>query len=189
MDPAQGKSDINFATIAIGRLYVMGSTDLPGTSVVLEDRFTSTSDDNGKFQFEVVYHPARCIVSVRIESQVREAVVSNCGQQGPPGEPATAAVTGAFTPVPGPVGPPGPPGPSGPPGSSGPPRSGADTEKLQAVQPVPAESVSPPSAASPPIAAQAMRPPTPPPRPKTLPVKKKPAPQPKPAEPTETTVE
>ena len=114
----QAASDITIASIATGRLYVVGTTERPHMPVVLEDRFRTESDDKGTFQFEVVYHPARCIVSTQIEGKTYEAVVSNCGQQGPPGEPASANKTGGL-PQSVQAGPPGPPGPAGPPGPRG----------------------------------------------------------------------
>ena len=87
---AQATSDITIAAIAAGRLYVVGTTERPHTSVSLDSRFTTVSDDGGKFQYELVYHPARCIVAAEIEGKTYEAVVSNCGQQGPAGPPASA---------------------------------------------------------------------------------------------------
>lgn len=74
-------SDIAIAAIATGRLYVIGRTEQPHTLVVLDGQFQTESDDTGKFQYELVYHPARCVVSARIEGKVYEAVVSNCGEQ------------------------------------------------------------------------------------------------------------
>jgi hypothetical protein len=83
--PAFAASDITIAAIATGRLYVVGTTERPHTPVVLDDQFRTTSDDKGKFQYELTYHPARCIVSAVIEGKAYEAVVSDCGQQCPPG--------------------------------------------------------------------------------------------------------
>lgn len=77
---AQAASDITIAAIATGRLYVVGSTDQPRTPVVLDGQFRTESDDTGKFQYELVYHPARCIVSAMIAGKAHEAVVSNCGE-------------------------------------------------------------------------------------------------------------
>lgn len=78
-------SDITIAAIATGRLYIVGTTERPHTPVVLDDQFRTTSDDKGTFQYELIYHPARCIVSAVIEGKAYEAVVSNCGQHCPPG--------------------------------------------------------------------------------------------------------
>lgn len=78
---AQAASDITIAAIATGRLYVVGTTDQPHMPVVLDGQFRTESDDQGKFQYELVYHPARCIVSAAIGGMPHEAVVSNCGEQ------------------------------------------------------------------------------------------------------------
>jgi hypothetical protein len=77
---AQAASDITIAAIATGRLYVVGTTDQPHMPVVLDGRFRTESDDQGKFQYELVYHPPRCIVSAAIDGRTHEAVVSNCGE-------------------------------------------------------------------------------------------------------------
>ncbi|SDN05951.1 hypothetical protein SAMN05216360_105232 [Methylobacterium phyllostachyos] len=76
---AWATSDITIAAIATGRLYVVGSTDQPHTPVVLDGQFRTESDDQGKFQYELVYHPSRCIVSAMIAGEAHEAVVGNCG--------------------------------------------------------------------------------------------------------------
>ncbi|MGU3385813.1 hypothetical protein SAMN02799625_05552 [Methylobacterium sp. UNC300MFChir4.1] len=83
--PASAASDITVAAIATGRLYVVGTTDRPHTAVILDKRFKTESDENRKFQYELVYHPANCVVSAAIDGTIHEAVVSNCGQQVVPG--------------------------------------------------------------------------------------------------------
>ncbi|MEE7494147.1 hypothetical protein MOTC310_28495 [Methylobacterium oryzae] len=83
--PARAASDITVAAITTGRLYVVGTTDRPHTAVVLDDRFRTESDESRKFQYELVYHPASCVVSAAIDGTIHEAVVSNCGQQVMPG--------------------------------------------------------------------------------------------------------
>lgn len=75
-------SDVTIASIAIGRLYVIGSTERPYTLVTLENEFKTESNDKGQFQFETIYHPASCIIRVDIEGQSYKAVVSNCAQAG-----------------------------------------------------------------------------------------------------------
>ena len=80
-ESAFAASDIMFAAIATGRLYVVGTTDQPHMPVVLDGQFRTESDDGGKFQYELVYHPARCIVSATIAGKAYPAVVSNCGEQ------------------------------------------------------------------------------------------------------------
>jgi hypothetical protein len=83
--PVSAASDIAIAAINTGRLYVVGTTERPHTTVTLDDRFRTESDDTGKFQYELVYHPASCIVAAIIEGVSHEAVVGNCGQQVMPG--------------------------------------------------------------------------------------------------------
>ncbi|MCJ2071278.1 hypothetical protein MKK75_21200 [Methylobacterium sp. J-030] len=78
---ARAASDITIASIAIGRLYVVGTTEQPHMPVVLDGQFRTESDDRGKFQYELIYHPSRCIVSAVIAGKTVEAVVSNCGEQ------------------------------------------------------------------------------------------------------------
>jgi hypothetical protein len=116
--PAEAASDITIAAITIGRLYVVGTTERPHTPVVLDDRFRTESDDKGKFQYEVVYHPARCIVSAVIDGKAYEAVVSNCSQQcqvAPQKDGAGPAPVAVTPPLPAelrPVGPPAAPAPA-----------------------------------------------------------------------------
>lgn len=83
--PASAASDITLAALATGRLYVVGITERPNMPVVLDQQFRTESDDRGIFQYKLVYHPARCIISATIEGKSYEAVVSNCGQQGSSG--------------------------------------------------------------------------------------------------------
>ena len=114
-------SDITIAAIATGRLYVVGTTERPHQPVVLDGQFQTESDEAGKFQYELIYHPARCIVSALIDGKAYEAVVGNCGQQGPLGSTASSApMKGAASAGLATQGPSGPPGPQGPAGPSGP---------------------------------------------------------------------
>src|SRR5215210_7671592 len=55
--------------------------------VTLDDAFEQTTDNRGRFEFRVVYHPATCIVTIRTASQAKQAVVATCGQAGPRGDP------------------------------------------------------------------------------------------------------
>jgi hypothetical protein len=98
-DSASAGSDITVAAIATGRLYVIGTTDRPHTPVLLDEKFRTESDNKGKFQYELVYYPAGCVVAASIEGITHEAVVSNCGQQIVPGtwlEPKAAIDTPAL---------------------------------------------------------------------------------------------
>ena len=78
--PAHAASDITVAAIAVGRLYVAGTTDQPHTKVTLDGKFDAESDGKGLFQFELVYHPASCIVRAAIDGKTVEAVVGQCGE-------------------------------------------------------------------------------------------------------------
>ena len=159
---ARAASDITIAAIATGRLYVVDTTERPKTSVVLEGRFQAESDDKGKFQFEAVYHPARCIVSVQIEGRTYEAVVSNCGQEGSPCEPGTPKGAGTEEPKSVQVSPPGSPDSQGLSGSPG-------VAPTDATPPTPGRKKLAPPATN----GQIKRAPAPPPRPK-LPKKPQP---------------
>ena len=98
---------VSGARITEGQLWVLGQADEPNASITLDDAFEQTTDNRGRFEFRIVYHPATCIVTIKMASQMRQAVVAGCGQAGPKGDP-------------GPEGRPGPPGPPGPPSSSDP---------------------------------------------------------------------
>ena len=93
--PASAAADIMLAALATGRLYVVGITERPNMPVVLDQQFRTESDDRGIFQYKLVYHPARCIISATIEGKSYEAVVSNCGQQGSSG-PVIGSQYGVF---------------------------------------------------------------------------------------------
>lgn len=161
-------SDITTAEIASGRLYVFGKTERPRQPVVLDGQFRTESDEAGKFEYTLIYHPARCIVSATIEGKAYEAVVGNCGQQGPPGSTASSlpmrGTTRAGLTTQGPPGPPGPPGPQGPAGPSGPPGppgapDPATTSVLGSALPAgPPSVVSQPSIANEPLGATAVSP-------------------------------
>jgi hypothetical protein len=90
-------SDITIAAIATGRLYVVGTTERPHQPVVLDGQFQTESHEAGKFQYALIYHPARCIVSALIDGKAYEAVVGKCGQQGPPGSTASSRSTPTTT--------------------------------------------------------------------------------------------
>ncbi|QGY02490.1 hypothetical protein MMSR116_11860 [Methylobacterium mesophilicum SR1.6/6] len=92
--PSRAASDITAAAIAVGRLYVVGTTDQPHTKVKLDGKFETESDDKSQFQFELVYHPAGCIVRAAIGDKIVEAVVGQCGDVcQPSGWPAKGSPT------------------------------------------------------------------------------------------------
>jgi hypothetical protein len=81
---------ITGARIEGGKLLVDGITDAPNTQVRLEGRtsakYNTTSDANRMFSFEVVLHPAGCIVSLQKVTPPstlgpkRLAVVADCAR-------------------------------------------------------------------------------------------------------------
>jgi len=81
---------IDAAAIAAGRLYVVGTTDQPHTSVSLDGKYTAESDDKGKFQFELVYHPSSCVVAATIGTKTFYAHVDQCSEKCEPERVAAA---------------------------------------------------------------------------------------------------
>lgn len=97
--PARAEIAISAAKITGGELWVLGSTGETDAEISLDGQFTGRTDGRGNFEFRVIYHPASCIVTLRVRQQEQRAVVGECGQQGPPG-PAPAASTVAGPPGP-----------------------------------------------------------------------------------------
>jgi len=156
--PAWAGSEITLAAITTGRLYVVGTTERPNMPVVLDDKFRTESDDKGRFQYELVYHPARCIVSATIDGKAVEAVVSNCSQhcevvpQNAAAGPVSAAVPLPAMPSPA--------GSQSAPGSAPPPRAMPQNRRAVAIPPAATPAAAPPQ-------VQIKRPPRPPQRPVT----------------------
>ncbi|TXN22747.1 hypothetical protein [Methylobacterium thuringiense] len=145
---AVAADEIVIATITGGRLFVLGTTSESRQRVVLDGRFETTSDEARSFQFELVYHPATCIVGATIGNETREAVVSNCSQRSATADPNPAtAVDGqrdrqAIVPAP-----PAPPEPARP-------QSLPVAPEAQGVAALPVPQVPEPDAV-PPVAASA----------------------------------
>ena len=127
--PSLAEIQIAAARIVEGRLWIIGQGVPPGAEVKLEQRFTVSADRRGHFEFRVPYHPATCMVKIEAGEDVFDAVVADCGQMGPKGDPGPVGMTGPVGAPgarggPGPVGPQGEtgaPGPRGESGSAGPP--------------------------------------------------------------------
>ncbi|WP_188311799.1 hypothetical protein [Salinarimonas soli] len=113
--PAAAQFSIHAARVAAGDLWILGVVNEPGATVSLDDLFTTKADSRGRFEFRVPYHPPYCMVRLSTGLHTRNAVVAQCGQLGPRGEPGPAGPPGARG-EPGPPGLPGPMGPEGPPG-------------------------------------------------------------------------
>jgi hypothetical protein len=86
--PAAAKAEISIAVarIAEGYLWVIGQAAESEVEIRLDDRFVERTDRRGNFQFRIVYHPARCIVTLATPAETREAAIDGCGQAGPQGE-------------------------------------------------------------------------------------------------------
>lgn len=157
--------EITLAAIATGRLYIVGTTERPHMPVVLEDKFRTESDDKGRFQYELVYHPARCIVTATMDGKSVEAVVSNCSQRCEVPQSAGTGATPAAASLPA------IPGRSETPAAVGlqqPTRSPQSNKAPAAPSPANAgAAASPPAATAPSKKVQIERPPRPPHRPAT----------------------
>lgn len=159
--PAHAASDITVAAIALGRLYVVGTTDQPHTKVKLDGKFDTESDEKGLFQFHLVYHPAGCIVRAAIDGKTVEAVVGQCGEVCKPAQQANAPqvpVPSAPKPSPGSISA-APTPPTRPTGLAFAPDGPAATNALPPAAPAP------PAASATGTARPILRPPLPPARP------------------------
>ena len=122
---AAGNIDIDMAMIANGDLKVFGRLTPPrSTNVTLDEKYDARSDQEGRFSFQLPYHPESCVVTLKTESFSRQAVVGYCSRPhvvqvtAVPSKPAPMMLT-ANTPK-GEVGPRGPQGVAGPQGPEGP---------------------------------------------------------------------
>ncbi|MHB2208315.1 hypothetical protein [Methylobacterium sp. CM6257] len=103
-------------------------------NVTLDDKFDVRASQDGRFSFQVPYHPESCVVTLKSEAVSRQAVVGYCSRPhvvvqqvaappsqqvaAPPSKPAPMMLA-ANTPK-GEVGPRGPQGAAGPQGPEGP---------------------------------------------------------------------
>jgi hypothetical protein len=122
---AAGSIDVDMAMIANGELKIFGRLAPPRmSSVLLDEKYDVRSDRDGRFSFQIPYHPETCIVTLRSESASRQAVVGYCSRphvvQVATAPPKSAPVTPAANTPKGEVGPRGPQGVAGPQGPEGP---------------------------------------------------------------------
>jgi hypothetical protein len=129
-----GRAGISLSTAAIqaGELVITGYAPSGRATVSADDRFTTISDQTGRFAFHLAYYPTNCTVTLKSSNFERKAIVENCAASGAQGE---LGPTGAR----GELGPPGPQGrrpksarPSGPSGcarSRGTTRTGRSTRR------------------------------------------------------------
>jgi Collagen triple helix repeat (20 copies) len=111
---ARAGISVSAAAIKAGALFIAGQTQNPRAVVSADDRFTTSSDRNGRFTFRLAYYPTNCAVTVKSGDSERKAVVANCAASGARGEPGAAG-------APRPAGAAGPQGPQGAAGSQGAP--------------------------------------------------------------------
>lgn len=139
---------VDMAMIANGNLNVFGRLNPPNAArVSLDEKYSAQSDREGRFSFQVPYHPESCVVTLKSDASSRQAVVGYCsqphtvtvaavpakpapmmlaanapkGEVGPRGPQGAAGPQGPEGPQGerGPKGDPGPAGPAGPPGPAG----------------------------------------------------------------------
>jgi hypothetical protein len=103
---------VSVAEIQAGELVLAGHTPSPRAAVSADERFTTSSNRNGRFMFRLAYYPTSCAVTLKSGNKERKAIVANCAASGAQGEPGA---TGG----PGPAGAAGPQGLQGPPGPQG----------------------------------------------------------------------
>ena len=120
-----GRAGISLSAAAIqaGVLFIAGQTQSPRAVVSADDRFTTSSNRNGRFAFRLAYYPRNCAVTLKSGHSERQAIVANCAASGPQGEAGAAGAAGPQGPQ-GPAGPQGAPGSGGPQGAPGVPGSG-----------------------------------------------------------------
>jgi hypothetical protein len=108
---------LSVAAIQAGELVIVGQAPSPRAVVSADDRYSTSSNRNGRFAFRLAYYPMNCAVTLKSGDIERKAVVANCAAGGAAGEPGRTGASG----TPGPAGASGPQGLQGPPGPQGPP--------------------------------------------------------------------
>ena len=120
---AAGDIAVDMAMISNGDLRVFGTLAPPrAASVVLDDKFNTRADQDGRFAFRIPYHPETCVVTLKSESLSRQAVVGYCARPPAVKQAATYSapvMLAANTPK-SEVGPRGPQGAAGQQGPEGP---------------------------------------------------------------------
>jgi Collagen triple helix repeat (20 copies) len=112
-----GRAGISLRTAAIqaGDLVIAGYAPTGRTTVSADDRFTTISDQTGRFAFHLAYYPTNCTVTLKSGNVERKAIVENCAGSGAQGEVGPTGARGE----PGPAGPQGQEGAQGPQGQQG----------------------------------------------------------------------
>ncbi|QEE42325.1 hypothetical protein [Methylobacterium sp. WL1] len=95
---AAGDIAVDMAMISNGDLRVFGTLAPPrAASVVLDDKFDTRADQDGRFAFRIPYHPETCVVTLKSETLSRQAVVGYCAR------PAAAKPVAAMPAHPAPI--------------------------------------------------------------------------------------
>ncbi|HWF93504.1 MAG TPA: collagen-like protein [Xanthobacteraceae bacterium] len=122
-EPGNGRGragiSLSAAVIQAGTLFIAGQTQSPRAVVSADDRFTTSSNRDGRFAFRLAYYPMNCAVTLKSGNSERKAIVANCAASGAQGEAGAAGAPGPAGAT-GPQGAPGVQGPDGPQGSAGP---------------------------------------------------------------------
>ncbi len=85
---------VETAAIEGGALMVEGRTTKKNKTVTLDGDFTTRSGGDKRFAFSILYHPGDCIVRLRQGAKRADALVANCGLEGPKGKKGARGNTG-----------------------------------------------------------------------------------------------
>ena len=122
---ARAEIAINMAMINGGSLQIFGRiSPARKEKIALDEKYTSETDAEGRFAFQLPYHPASCIARLKAGGEARDVVVGYCAPREPErvaaAEPKPARLLPAAN-LPKPeIGPRGPQGVAGPQGPEGP---------------------------------------------------------------------
>lgn len=122
---ARAEIAINMAMINGGSLQIFGRiSPARKEKIALDEKYTSETDAEGRFAFQLPYHPASCIARLKAGGEARDVVVGYCAPREPDrvaaAEPKPARLLPAAN-LPKPeIGPRGPQGVAGPQGPEGP---------------------------------------------------------------------
>lgn len=69
---------IDDAVYAAGKLVVTGETLQAGQQVTLDGRYSTKTDEDRQFRFDVTYLPKDCMITLSAGQRTHEAVVRGC---------------------------------------------------------------------------------------------------------------